>query len=175
MTDLALSQALKEAYASAPSAEVILDTLELRHPSFTQPLRVVNDHATLHARLESSAPIDPSTWVDFAPFAFRFKPLDMQSTGMPEQEIEIDNVSSEVLAYIDQAAQSTSLIEVTYRQFMVSDLSAPQQDPPVTLVLSDVEAGIFSIRAKASFGDFGGRRFPGETYDAQRFPGLIAT
>ncbi|WP_288078450.1 DUF1833 family protein [Pseudomonas sp.] len=175
MTDIALSQALKEAYASAPSAEVILHTLELRHPSFTQPLRVVNDHATLSARLEASAPANPSTWVDFVPFSFRFRLPDVQSTGMPELEVEIDNVSAEVLAYIDQAAQSTSLIELTYRPFLASDLTAPQMDPPITLVLHDVEASIFSIRARASFGEYGNRRFPGETYDAQRFPGLIAT
>lgn len=175
MTDIALSQALKEAYASAPSAEVILHTLELRHPSFTQPLRVVNDHATLSARLEASAPANPSTWVDFVPFSFRFRLPDVQSTGMPELEVEIDNVSAEVLAYIDQAAQSTSLIELTYRPFLASDLTAPQMDPPITLVLHDVEVSIFSIRARASFGEYGNRRFPGETYDAQRFPGLIAT
>ena len=175
MTDPALSQALKEAYASAPSAEVILHTLELRHPSFTQPLRVVNDHATLNARLESTAPVDPSTWVDFAPFAFRFRLPDVQSTGMPELEVEIDNVSAEVLAYIDQAAQSTSLIELTYRPYLARDTFLPSMDPPITLVLHDVEATVFSIRARASFGEYGNRRFPGETYDAQRFPGLVAT
>lgn len=174
MTDIAMSQALAEAYASAPSAEVILHTLELRHPSFTQPLRVVNDHATLSARLESSAPVDPSTWVDFAPFAFRFRLPDVQSTGMPELEVEIDNVSAEVLAYIDQAAQSTSLIELTYRPYLASDLTAPQMDPPITLVLHDVEADVFAVRGRASFGDYGNRQFPGQSYDGQRFPGLIA-
>ena len=174
MTDLAMSQALAEAYASAPSNEVILHTLELRHPSFTQPLRVVNDHGTLNAKLEASAPVNPSTRVDFAPFSFRFRLPDVQSTGMPELEIEIDNVSGEVMAYIDQAAQSQSLIELTYRPYLASDTSAPQMDPPITLVLHDVEATIFSIRARASFGDYGNRLFPNETYDAQRFPGLIA-
>lgn len=175
MTDLAMSQALAEAYASAPSAEVILHTLELRHPSFTQPLRVVSDHATLLARLEASAPVDPGIYVYFAPFSFRFRLPDVQSTGMPELEIEIENVSREVLTYIDLAAQSTDLIELTYRPYLASDTYAPQMDPPITLVLHDVEADVFAIRARASFGDYGNRRFPGETYDAQRFPGLVAS
>ena len=34
MTDATLTEALKEAYASAPSDVTILHTLELRHPSF---------------------------------------------------------------------------------------------------------------------------------------------
>ena len=34
MPNTALSEAIKEAYASAPSQQIILHTLELRHPSF---------------------------------------------------------------------------------------------------------------------------------------------
>lgn len=174
MTDTTLSQALAEAYASAPSAEVILHTLELRHPSFTQPLRVVNDHATLTATLEADAPMDAGQPVEFAAFAFRFRLPDVQSTGMPELEIEIDNVSAEVVAYMDQAANSTELIEVTYRPYLSSDTSAPSMDPPLHLVLHDVEADVFAIRGRASFGDYGNRQFPGQSYDGQTFPGLIA-
>jgi hypothetical protein len=174
MPDSTLSAALAEAYASAPTNEVILHTLELRHPAFTQPLRVVNDHATLTATLEASAPVDASQVVEFAAFAFRFTLPDVQSTGMPELEIEIDNVSAEVVTYMDQAANSTQLIEVTYRPYLVSDTSAPGMDPPLHLVLHDVEVDVFAIRGRASFGDYGNRQFPGQSYDGQRFPGLIA-
>lgn len=175
MPNNALSEVLAEAYASAPTSEVILHTLELRHPSFTQPLRVVNDHQDLTATLEADAPEDPGTAVTFVAFSFRFKLPDVQKTGMPEIEIEIDNVSREVLTYIDQAANSADLIEVTYRPYLASDTSAPQMDPPITLIMHDVDADVFAIRGRASFGDYGNRRFPGEWYDAQRFPGLIAT
>ena len=49
MPNAALSEAIKEAYASAPSQQIILHTLELRHPAFVdeagQPvaIRVVRD------------------------------------------------------------------------------------------------------------------------------------
>lgn len=174
MPNPALAAAIAEAYASAPAAEVILHTLELRHPSFTTPLRVVNDHRDLTATLEADAPQDPGAAVLFVAFSFRFKLPDVQKSGMPEIEIEIDNVSRDVLDYIDQAANSADLIEVTYRPYLESDTSAPQMDPPITLVLHDVDADVFSIRGRASFGDYGNRRFPGEWYDAQRFPGLVA-
>ena len=54
MTDTTLSQALKEAYASAPSEVILLHTLELRHPSFVDDngnptaIRVVRDLSLIH-------------------------------------------------------------------------------------------------------------------------------
>ncbi len=72
MPDPSLSQAIKEAYAAAPSGVVILHTLELRHPSFvdddgnTTAIRVVRDHADLTARLESGVLREswPATLID---------------------------------------------------------------------------------------------------------------
>ena len=52
MPDFTLSDALEEAYASAPSSEAVLHTLEIRHPDFTQPIRVVRDHQDFEAYLE---------------------------------------------------------------------------------------------------------------------------
>ncbi len=174
MPDPALSAAIKEAYASAPSDVVVLHTLELRHPTFDEPIRVVNDHQDLVATLEATAPENPAEAVTFVRFAFRFTLPDVMSSGMPEIEIEIDNLAPEIIGYMDAAAQTEELIEVTYRPFLSTDLSAPQMDPPITLVLHDVEATVFTLRGRASFGDFGNRRFPNETYDAERFPGLVA-
>lgn len=173
MPDPSLSAAIQEAYASAPADVVILHTLELRHPSFVAPIRVVNDHQDLTATLEASAPLDPSTPVTFSRFAFRFSLPEVQTTGMPEIEIEIDNLDPTIIGYLDAAAQTEDLIEVTYRPFLSSDTTAPQMDPPLTLVLHDVEATVFSIRGRASFGDFGNNRFPSEAYDQERFPGLV--
>lgn len=174
MPDPTLSAAIREAYASAPSDVVILHTLEIRHPSFATPIRVVNDHADLVATLEPDAPLDGGQPVTFVRFAFRFRLPDVMSTGMPEIELEIDNLAPEVIGYMDAAAQSGELIEVTYRAFLNTDTSGPQNVPPLTLVLHDVQADVFAVRGRASFGDFGNRRWPGETYDAERFPGLIA-
>lgn len=173
MPDPALSEAIKEAYASAPADVVILHTLEFRHPNFTTPIRVVNDHANLTATLEAGAPIDGGLAVEFLRFAFRFSLPEVMTTGMPEIEIEIDNVDASIVAYMDAAAQSDQLIEVTYRPYLSTDLSAPQMDPPLTLVLHDVEANVFAVRGRASFGDFGNYRFPTQTYDQERFPGLV--
>ena len=44
--------------------------------------------------------------------------------------------------------------------------------PPLTLVLSDVQANITKITAKARMMDIGNRSFPNENYTPKRFAGL---
>ena len=174
MPDATLSAAIQEAYACAPAAEVVLHTLELRHPSFTTPIRVVRDRQDFTAYLEADAPEDPGAEVTFVAFAFDFRLPDVDKAAVPEIEIILDNASAEIIGYLDAAAQSADLIEVTYRPYLASDTSGPQIDPPITLVLREVRCDIFRVRARAGFGDLGNKRFPAETYSADRFPGLAA-
>lgn len=175
MPDSSLSAAIAEAYASAPTDEIIYHTLEFRHSSFTTPIRVVRDVADLVATLEADAPEDPSTAVTFTAFAFDFSLPDLGQAASPEILISIDNVGREIIGYMDLAAQTSDMIEVTYRPYLSSDLSGPQMNPPLTLVVREVNATVFKVECRATFGDFANRRFPNETYDAQRFPGLISS
>ena len=55
MPDPSLSDAIIEAYATAPTDQVIYHTLELWHPIFTAPIRVVRDNAAISAMIEASA------------------------------------------------------------------------------------------------------------------------
>lgn len=172
MPDFTIDAALKEAYASAPSTDVIMHTLEIRHPDFTAPIRVVRDHADFNATLEADAPANPSEQVTFVGMAFDFILPEVQRSASPEIEISIDNASGELIAYLDAAANSGELIEVTYRPYLYSDTSAPQMDPPLTLVIRQVTADIFRVRARAGYADLANRKFPSQIYDAERFVGL---
>lgn len=174
MPDFTLEDALKEAYASAPAEEVMLHTLEIRHSSFTNPIRVVRDHKDFNAHLESDAPVNPGEEVTFIAMAFDFTMPDVTKATSPEIEISLDNVSGEIVAYLDAAAQTPDLIEVTYRPYLASDPSGPQMNPPLTLVIRSVSADIFRIRARAGFADLANRKFPNEVYNTERFPGLAA-
>ena len=172
MPDFSLDAALKEAYASAPATEVILHTLEIRHPSFTTPIRVVRDHNDFAAFLEADAPINGGEQVTFVAMAFDFKLPDVTKATSPEIEISIDNVSAELTGYMDTASQSQELIEITYRPYLASDPSGPSMDPPLTLVVRSVNVTIFRVVAKAGFGDIANRKFPNQVYTTTRFPGL---
>lgn len=173
MPNLSLSDAIQEAYASAPADIVTLHTIEIRHPSFNQPIRLVRDKTNLLAYLEDSAPENPGEQVEFIAFAFDLTLPEVQQAGSPEVEITIDNVTGEIVGYLDQASQSTSLIEVTYRPYLTSDLSTPQMDPPLTLVVRSISADVFRVKARAGYGDLSNRKFPNVIYDTENFPGLV--
>jgi hypothetical protein len=175
MPDPSLSEAIKEAYASADSSVVVVNTLELRHPAFTTPIRVVADYIPVTAKLEDTAPIDPGEMVEFQPFAFEFTLPEVMEKGIPEMGIRIDNVSREIMQHIELAMPQPDKLEVTYRAFLSNDLSfGPHNDPPLHLTITAIEADATSISAKAAIADFVNKKFPGEEYDERKFPGLIA-
>ena len=174
MPDPSLSAALAEAYASAPSDEVIYHTLEISHAAFSQPIRVVRDNADLTARLEATAAHNPGEMVTFVGFGFDLVRPEVSATGVPQCTIEMDNVSREILANIELAMTSLDAIEVTYREYLASDLEGPQNDPPMTLTIISISADVFRVRAVAGYPDMSNRRFPREDYTTERFPGLVA-
>lgn len=174
MPDSTLSAAIKEAYASAP-ATVIYHTLEIYHPAFSSPVRVVRDTVPLTARLEASAPRDAGALVDFVGFAFDIIPPEVTYSAVPQCTIEIDNVSREILSKVESSMGSTELITVIYRAFLEGALdTGPENDPPLTMTIMSISASVFRIKATAGFPDLANRRFPGLDYTAEKFPGLIA-
>lgn len=174
MTDSVLSQALKEAYAAAPANVVIYHTLELRHPAFTAPIRVVRDYNDLTATLESNAPVDAGASVTFVRFAFDFTKPEVSAVGVPQITITMDNVDRAIVANIEAALVSTDLVQVTYREYLSTDLTQPQNNPPLNMTIMTVTADVFKVTAVAGFPDLMNRRFPSLEYSAEVFPGLAA-
>lgn len=173
MPDPNLTQAIKEAYASAPTDEVILHTLEFRHETFETPIRVVRDNADHDLTLEATAPEDPDTEVTFLGYAFELKPPDVSTTGVPELVISIDNVSNEIEEALASATEAATKVEVTYRQYLLSDTTGPQNDPPLNMTLLSAKAQGMQVIGRATLVDVANKRYPGEDYTAIRFPGLV--
>lgn len=173
MPDASLSQAIKEAYAAAPSGVVILHTLEFRHPAFTAPIRVVLDHADHTCTLEAAAPLDGGQPVLFVGYAFDITLPEVDDGAAPEATIAIDNVSPEIEDSISAALATTDKVQVTYRPYLSTDLSAPAMNPPLTLTVTHISADQFRLTARAQLGDYANKAFPGEDYTATRFPGLV--
>jgi hypothetical protein len=175
MPDATLSDAIKEAYASAPSDTIIYHTLEIWHPNFSVPIRVVRDRVDLTAKLEAGAPRNAGTMQTFVGFAFDIVPPDVTASAAPQCTIEMDNVSREILAQIEASLSSHEPITVIYRAFLSSHLNdGPENDPPMTLTVLSISATVFRIRATCGFGDLANRRFPSKDYTASVFPGLVA-
>ena len=108
MPDPTLSAAIREAYASAPVDLIVYHTLEIWHPGFSDPIRVVRDRVALDARLEPGAPRNAGEIVTFAPFAFEIEPPDQTATGAPQCRVEIDNVGREIGAALEKVSASSS-------------------------------------------------------------------
>lgn len=172
MPDSTLSTAIKEAYAAAPANLIIYHTLELWHSAFSSPIRVVRDYQDLTATLEASAPRNPSSAVTFIAFAFDFTKPEVSSIGLPEVSITIDNVDRSIVANIEAALTTAELIQVIYREFINTDLTAPQNDPPLTLSISSISATLRTVTARAGFMNLSNKRFPTIEYNSELFVGL---
>jgi len=203
MPDSALSEAIKEAYASAPASVVTLHTLELRHPDFTTPIRVVLNHpdtATwlalggaevqaaidamedddertaigLVARLEDDAPANPGEMVAFIGMAFSLDLPPVENVSVPEITMTIDNVSRKITDALEEASTSQQKIEVTYRPFLSTHIDAPDMVPPLTMTLANAKADPYQVTGSARMLDIGNKKFPLEVYTRKRFPGQTA-
>lgn len=168
------SQAAAAAYATAPEAEIIFDTLEFQHPTFTDDtgtpisIRVVNDHADLVAGLETTG-----TMVTFTACYFKFsRPDETGDSSMPEVSLQVDNVARAILPHLRKAVSSLVPITMIWRPYLASDLSGPHMLPVLALTLRNVTSDMNSIQAKAGFSDLSNRRFPGNEYLSKYFPGL---
>lgn len=174
------SEALAEAYASAPEDEVVLDTLEFRHPSFVDggspfAIRVVNDHSNLEATLEDDAPLDGGDLVTFRAVYFTFaRPPESDSGSTPEVEISVNNVARHLMPYLDAAKESRDPIEVTWRPYLASDLTGPHMNPPLTLTIRSIVCDMMNVTARAGFGNLTNLRYPAIEYTSLKFPGLAA-
>lgn len=175
MTDTTLSLALQEAYASAPVDVFIHYTLELIHPAFTTPIRVVRARDALEAYLEAAAPVNPGALVTFVGYAFDFTKPELSFGGVPQVQITIDNVDRSIVGALEQAVSAgPTPITCVYREYLSTDLSGPQNNPPLTLTISAVKADVFTVTATASFPDLNNRRFPTQEYDTEIYPGLAS-
>lgn len=175
MPDASMSEALAEAYACAPRGVVIYHTLEIWHPSFSAPIRIVRDDVDLTAYLESDAAHNPGEEVTFVRYAFDFQKPEVSSTGIPTMAITIDNVSRLIAASIESALGTTDVVTVTYREYLSSDLTGPQNDPPTTLSITDITVDAFRITATCGYPDLMNRKFPTLEYNADDFPGLVTS
>lgn len=174
MPDSSLSAALKEAYASAPVGVISYVTLELRHSLLADPICVVRGKANLDATLEYDAPENGGETVTFVACDFDLVKPEVNSNGIPQCTVEIDNVSQKIISAIEEVLGSTELLKGTFREYLSTDLSGPQNDPPLHMDVMSIQADVFKIKAVLGFPNLLNRNFPTQSYDSERFPSLAA-
>lgn len=158
---------MAEAYASAPRQHTILETLELRHPAFTTPVRVVTgvgEDQTLPLGSGQGSAIFTAMDISVTPPGF-------SEDGPGQAKLRIDNVSGLLLPYLRDAVASTQPITVTYRAYTTADLSQPG-DVITDLELREVTLTATAAEGTLSFKEIETQAFPLRTYDLESYPAL---
>ena len=184
-----MTPAEKEAYANADDTRVMLYTLELNHPSFTQPLRIVADNDSLTAEIETG------DTVEFTPFFFSIKRPPISEEPDPSLQITVDNVSGFMTPYLDLASRSGDSIHVVFRPYLVEEvegekLKAESEEhtsldfqpstlnqtitrlSAIKLAIRNASATMTSVTLTAAHINPANLPFPKENYTSDRFPGL---
>ncbi len=166
MTDT-MTEAIQESYASSPTGQVILATLELNHPAWTAPARVVYDHQDLIAPLTAGGGN-----VTFQRCAFGYN-LPRQSKDLPSMEIWVDNVSKEIGDQMKNATGVRAPVTVTYREYLSDLIDQGPQFVLSGLSLKKVKLTLSKVTGSCGFLDFINRRCPHLRFTATEFPGLV--
>ena len=162
----ALQDAIKEAYASAPSDKFIINTLEIRQTGVQNSVYLSQTQNGINAFDENG------TEHTFLAAGFQFTLPPSDEDGFKSLNVAIDNINRTASDFIETARQYKVAVEVIYRPYMSDDLTAPQMNPPLVLYLKDVQVGTFQVTGKCTFMDLVNKKFPTELYQRVRFPSL---
>lgn len=162
-----LQDALKQAYATADSSVVVLDTLEIINPS-VETLYLVADTAPEGHDLR----LENGVWKHFQSAAFRFIPPAAGDDGTQDLNLAFDNVGLVVTEYVKQALVSRKAVTLKYRPYLASDKATPQMNPALTLQITDVQITVSEVTCRASYAELLNRKFLSERFTRRRFPTL---
>ena len=153
-------------YSSAPAAEVLIPTLEITHPTAFDPIRICAGFDDITAGTEESG-----TDVTFYAAGIDISLPDMDTSGQQVLNFAIDNVTGVAQSAIDAAIAAGGEVTVTYRAYLLSDLSAPCDVPLVlTMVGGSIKGSVVQIQA--AYFDLLNTAWPRDRYTLLFSPGL---
>lgn len=162
----ALSEAIKEAFAVAPANVIVYHTLEIRQTGVQGTIYLVQAPVPLTATDENDNEIT------FEPSGFQFSLPPSTHDGFQNLNLAIDNTNQRALNFVKTAQTQKVPVEILYRPFLSTDLSAPQMVPPLLLYLTDVSVVSQTISGTCTFMDIVNKKFPSDYYTRSRFPTL---
>lgn len=177
---VSISEALADAYASAPDDLILLETLELRHATFVEAeapfaIRVVNNNEDIYAYLEDDAELNGGEEVRFRKCGFTLRrPKESGSGEAAELQVQVNNVSLYLMPYLLAAKGTRQPVYVTWRPYAANDLTGPHMLPVLTATMKNVKCGVASVSGVASFSDSVNLRFPTLEYTGRFHPALTA-
>lgn len=196
MADDPWTAAIQEAIASNPPDNIILPTLELRHPNFKNEAgeleypMIVGDYGIDLGRedglyghrldiavengsgdivLNEDGSVKYRTF-QFLACSFDFHLPEQNINSLAEVELTIDNAAPILIEHLDAAVTVRADIELIYREYILG-ISEPQYTLR-GLILKRVKSNISQVVGTASFADLNGTSFPKKLYRANEYKSL---
>ena len=164
---MAITQALKEIYASAPAQQRYIETLTFSHSLFPQTYYLTNDNVPWMFTLETNV------ITTFSPVPFEIVLPTLSGDGTQDLNLTIANIGRDLVDPLEAAnALPTEAVKCTYRVFLDQHLCYPQNSPALTLIITGIQVTKDSVTATATRSDVLNRAFPYNFYKTDQFPGL---
>lgn len=175
-----LEEAIREAYATAPADTVVLYTMEIRHRTLSEPVRIVRwpmagpDPEEFMMKLEPDASIDAGQTVKFLGVPFELK-LPEKSQDTPGQfDIEIPCAGFILEQYFENAALDGGPITATFRTYIQGrESEGPiEKWADVYLQSPSIDSSSGNVSITGSVLNWLQRKF-GRLYRPSDYPGLM--
>lgn len=158
------STVLKKLYASGGD-EIRLATLSFRCYSWAEDVHICQGYDDVEATLETAQT------VTFTAGEFAAQLAKRAASGQQSLQFAIDANQSDAMAKVDQALADGAKVYIDYREFLLSDLSAPAR-PVETLNVINYSYEDPQLIFTASFNDLTNKAWPRRRYTADFAPGL---
>ena len=164
---MAITQTLKEIYASAPASLRYIETLSFSHSLFSQTYYLTNDNTSWNFLLETGQQ------VTFSVMPFRIVLPTSDGKGNQDLGLTLANIGRDLVDPIEAAiANPAEAIRCIYRVYLNQSGTSPQNTPPLTLILTGIQIDKDAVSALATRSDVLNRAFPYNFYKYSSFPGL---
>ncbi|ARS51497.1 DUF1833 family protein [Kushneria konosiri] len=160
------SNLLSVVYASAPSGQVLLPTLDFYSDGFDERIRVVQGFEDVTVTLPDG---ERAT---FEACGIEIALPKHDSSGQQAIQFGLVNVMGEVSRIIDQTHKAGYPVRMTYRLYLSTNLEEPAE-LPMHMIVKDVAMQGGMAKITASYNDMIGTAWPRERYTSQFSPGLI--
>ena len=155
---------LSVTYASAPSADLLIPTLEFKNEE-AGVIRLAQSFNDLTATTELAET------VTFIQSAWEVSLPNKDATGQQTLQFQICNVTGEAQRFIDTCLESGKPTSVIYREFYADDLSAPAT-VPIKMTLRGGSAEGVTVGIEAGYFDLLNVGWPRFRYTPEFAPGL---
>jgi hypothetical protein len=164
---MAISAALKAIYASSPATQRYIEALAFGHSLFPQTYYLTNDNQAWDFLLETGQ------LVTFAPMPFRIVLPTTDGNGQQDLALTLANIGRDLVDPLEAAiAKPSEPIRCTYRVYLDTPSTPPQNSPPLVLTITGVSVTAEAVSATATRTDVLSRAFPFNFYTTTTFPGL---